>query len=130
LADSTALIVGAVLAVRHAGLTPDVVALMGALREMTDAIHSGYLDREVVAAAQAMLGLTERLARRYLDRLRSPAEGLVASGMIEEDALRSVLALRERYVGLPASADQMIADVVVSDHYTSDVATPLPPLLS
>ena len=41
--------------------------------------------------------LPEPLARRYLARLRDPAEGLVPDGVVDPDSIRTVLDLRRRY---------------------------------
>jgi len=81
---------------RSGGLRPHD-ALAATLTETAAAICSGQLDAEVVAEAQAALGLDEPMAQRYLERLRSPSEGLVADGVVDPAAIRTLVELRRRY---------------------------------
>lgn len=60
-------------------------------------IAAGGLDAEVVAEAGAALDLPEPLARRYLARLRDPADGLVPDGVVDPASIRTLVDLRRRY---------------------------------
>jgi hypothetical protein len=55
----------------------------------------------VTEAAEAELDLDPELAARYLDRLKSPTDGLVADSEVDLDALTTVVRLRERYLSSP-----------------------------
>jgi ABC-type nitrate/sulfonate/bicarbonate transport system substrate-binding protein len=72
--------------------------LAAALRETCAAVLSGRLDDEVVEVARRRLGLDETLARRHLDRMRSPDEGLVAGGMVDRASLENLVRLRTRWL--------------------------------
>jgi hypothetical protein len=71
--------------------------LAGALTATAAAIVGGELDAEVVAEAGAALDLPEPLARRYLNRLRDPADGLVPDGVVDPGSIRTLVDLRRRY---------------------------------
>jgi ABC-type nitrate/sulfonate/bicarbonate transport system substrate-binding protein len=60
-------------------------------------IADGRLDDEVVTEAGDALGLEGPLARRYLDRLKDPREGLVTDGAADPAAIRTLVDLRRRY---------------------------------
>jgi ABC-type nitrate/sulfonate/bicarbonate transport system substrate-binding protein len=77
--------------------------LAGVLTETGAEVLSGALDAEVVEAARRRLGLDEALAHRYLDRLRSPEEGLVPDGRVDRESLETLVALRTSW--LPAVVD-------------------------
>ena len=72
-------------------------ALAAALTATAAAVCSGELDAEVRAEAQEALGLDEPLAERYVERLRSPTEGLVPDGVVDLASLRTLVELRRRY---------------------------------
>jgi ABC-type nitrate/sulfonate/bicarbonate transport system substrate-binding protein len=86
---------GTVLAV--VGESPAAAPLAAALAATAKDVVAGTLDAEVVAEARAALELPAPLARRYLARLRDPAEGLVPDGIVDPDSIRTVLDLRRRY---------------------------------
>jgi ABC-type nitrate/sulfonate/bicarbonate transport system substrate-binding protein len=73
-------------------------------------IVAGKLDAEVIEAAKAALDLTAPLAARYLARLKDPAEGLVADGVVDLDSIRVLVDLRRRY-GPPLDSDPLAADL-------------------
>jgi ABC-type nitrate/sulfonate/bicarbonate transport system substrate-binding protein len=79
---------------------PDVEALAGALREAARTISAGDADQVVVEEAAEALGLPDTLAAKYLERLKDPANGLVVDGLVDREAMETVLSLRRRY--LPA----------------------------
>jgi ABC-type nitrate/sulfonate/bicarbonate transport system substrate-binding protein len=60
-------------------------------------IADGHLDDHVVAEARDALELPDDLARRYLARLKDPAEGLVTDGAVDTGSLRTLVDLRRRY---------------------------------
>jgi hypothetical protein len=71
--------------------------LATALSSAATAIVAGRLDSETVAEAEDALGLPAELARRYLARLKDPAEGLVPDGVVDPAAIRTIVELRRRY---------------------------------
>lgn len=116
------LLAEAVGCVRLAGMTDHyapylgtVVAVVGerhletarllarALTETGAEILAGSLDAEAVESARRRLGLDAALARRYVDRLRSRDEGLVAGGVVDRDSLETLVALRTTW--LPERVD-------------------------
>ncbi|MBU2670329.1 hypothetical protein KOI35_43190 [Actinoplanes bogorensis] len=81
-----------------AALDPEPVAGLGeALTTTAAEIVAGRHGYLVVAAAVDALGLTEKLAVRYLERLRDPAEGLVPDGQVDRPALETLVGLRRRF---------------------------------
>jgi ABC-type nitrate/sulfonate/bicarbonate transport system substrate-binding protein len=72
--------------------------LADALTETCAKVLAGSLDDEVVEAAQRRLGLDAELARRYLDRMRSPHEGLVADGVVDRASLETLVSLRSTWL--------------------------------
>ena len=72
--------------------------LHDALVRVGDEVLRGALDAETLAAAQQRLGLSETLARRYLERLRSPADGLVGDGRVDHASLETLVTLRRTYL--------------------------------
>jgi ABC-type nitrate/sulfonate/bicarbonate transport system substrate-binding protein len=77
--------------------------LARALTETGAEVLAGSLDAEAVDAARRRLGLDEALAARYLERLRSPTEGLVPDGRVDRASLETLVALRRTW--LPESVD-------------------------
>jgi hypothetical protein len=77
--------------------------LAGALTETCAEILAGSLEAESIEAARRRLGLDDELARRYVDRMRSPDEGLVADGAADRDSLQTLLDLRRAW--LPETVD-------------------------
>jgi ABC-type nitrate/sulfonate/bicarbonate transport system substrate-binding protein len=72
--------------------------LAHALTETCAEIADGSLDPEVIESARRRLGLDEALARRYLDRLRSPDEGLVPDGRVDPGSLETLVGLRTAWL--------------------------------
>jgi ABC-type nitrate/sulfonate/bicarbonate transport system substrate-binding protein len=68
-----------------------------ALTETAAAICAGDLSAEVVAEAGEALDLDAELAGRYLRRLRTPDEGLVADGVVDPASIRTLVGLRRRF---------------------------------
>jgi hypothetical protein len=78
--------------------TDDARALGDALAATIDDIRSGAVDDVAVAEAAARLDVAAGLARRYVDRLRDPAEGLLPSATVDPAALETVAGLRRRFL--------------------------------
>jgi hypothetical protein len=93
--DTLSPYLGTVLAV--VGDAAAAAPLGRVLTETAAEIVGGGLDAEVLAEARTALELPEDLARRYLDRLRDPAEGLVADGVVDPGSIRTLVELRRRY---------------------------------
>ena len=51
----------------------------------------------MVEEAGRALGLSAPLAKRYLERLVSPDEGLVADGAVDPAAMETIASLRQKY---------------------------------
>jgi ABC-type nitrate/sulfonate/bicarbonate transport system substrate-binding protein len=77
--------------------------LARALTETCAEILAGWLDDETVEAARRRLDLDETLAHRYVDRLRSPDEGLVVDGVVDRPSLETLVSLRTTW--LPQTVD-------------------------
>jgi ABC-type nitrate/sulfonate/bicarbonate transport system substrate-binding protein len=81
-----------------AALDPAPVASLGrALTSTAAEIVAGRHDAIVIAEAGTALGLDEPMATRYLARLRDPGEGLVPDGVVDRDALQTLVGLRRRF---------------------------------
>ena len=88
-------------------------ALSQALRETAGDIASGALDEVAARRATKLLGLTEQLAQRYVDRLKDPWEGLVLEEDVDLDALRTIIQLRRRY--LPSVGGDVLQDALAAE---------------
>lgn len=94
---------GTVLAVTGDAQVAGAQALTAALAATIDDVLAGRTDAVAAGEAAERLGLPPEQARRYVERLRDPAEGLVPGGLVDDEALRTVAALRRTY--LPETAD-------------------------
>lgn len=101
--DHFAPYLGTVVAVVGEDHLPTARLLVRALTETCAEVLGGALDAEAMKAAQRRLGLDEPLARRYVDRLRSPAEGLVPDGVVDRASLETLVGLRAAW--LPETVD-------------------------
>lgn len=102
-AESLAPYLGTVVAVageRHLDVAD---RLADALLDTSAAITGGGLGAEAAEAAARRLGLDDELARRYVDRLRDPVDGLVPDGGVDPGALATLVRLRTTY--LPTVVD-------------------------
>lgn len=80
----------------------------------------GELRDEGERAAGDRLGLDRGAARRFVDTLVNPVEGLVADGQVDRDALATVIDLRNRYAsggGVPLSLDSVLATGLVDRRF-------------
>lgn len=89
---------GTVLAVTGDEALAGARALAAALVATTDDVLAGRVDDVAAREAAARLELPPELAQRYVDRLRDPAEGLVAAGAVDAEAIGTLAALRRRYL--------------------------------
>ena len=90
----------AVAGVRHL----DVAGrLSRALLDTAAEIVDGGLGEEAAGSAARRLGLDDALARRYVDRMRDPLDGLVPDGEVDRGALETLVRLRTTY--LPTIVD-------------------------
>jgi ABC-type nitrate/sulfonate/bicarbonate transport system substrate-binding protein len=92
---------GTVLAVAGEERLPAARALAAALSDTAGELLAGRLDDVATGAAGERLGVAAEPARRYVQRLRSPAEGLVAGGAVDPAALATLAGLRRRYLPEP-----------------------------
>jgi len=60
-------------------------------------ILSGARESDVVAAATELLGLTDDEAREHYRCLTSPATGLIGDGVVDREAIETLVALRRTY---------------------------------
>lgn len=74
-------------------------ALRTAAAGILDGTHADLAAEEAARA----LGLDGRLAERYVERLRSPDEGLLADSVVDTRALETLVRLRQTY--LPETVD-------------------------
>jgi len=72
--------------------------LSEALRVTTAELATGELDDLATRTAATVLGLPEELARLYVAGLKSREEGLIPEGGVDHDGLRTIVALRQRYL--------------------------------
>jgi len=123
-AESLSPYLGTVLAVVGEAHLDVADRLAVALTRTASSIVGGGLDAEVVAEAGEALGLGEPLARRYLDRLKDPREGLVTDGAVDPAAIRTLVDLRRRYRPEPAAGTGGAGGAGGSDGGGADVFAP------
>lgn len=94
---------GTVVAVAGEGHLDAARTLSRALLETARSICDGTSRHVAAEEARTVLGLSDELASRYVDRLESPTEGLVLDAEVDLDSLRTVVGLRRRF--LPSIVD-------------------------
>jgi ABC-type nitrate/sulfonate/bicarbonate transport system substrate-binding protein len=104
---------GTVLAVAGDTRLEPTTRLAGALCDTAAAIRAGELDDLAADEAGDALDLTPDLARRYVERLKDPVEGLVADGRVDPAALRTVVDLRRRYQPSVVDGVDLLAEALV-----------------
>ena len=75
----------------------DLADLPAALVSCAAAICAGDHDDLVIAEAADALELPPALARRYLERLKSPVDGLIPDGVVDPAAMATIAGLRRKY---------------------------------
>lgn len=95
---------GTVLAVVGGSRLDEAQLLAAALVDTAHDVVSGRLEEQARSAAADRLSLDADLAQRYVDRLRSSDDGLVADGQVDGDALRTLVNLRRRFLPEPTPA--------------------------
>jgi ABC-type nitrate/sulfonate/bicarbonate transport system substrate-binding protein len=76
----------------------DAGSLTRALAATIDDIVNHAVDDLAAEAARDLLDLSPDLARRYVERLLDPVEGLVRGAVVDEAGLRTVIDLRRHYL--------------------------------
>ncbi len=89
--------------------------LSAALVATAGAVCDGGLGDEAAASASRRLGLDDELARRYVDRLRDPREGLVPDGAVDLDALATLVGLRATYLPRLVDGADVLAGALEPD---------------
>jgi ABC-type nitrate/sulfonate/bicarbonate transport system substrate-binding protein len=108
-ADVASPYLGTVLAVHGPASLEAAARLAAALRATTGDVLAGSLDDVAADEAADALGLPADLAWRYVRRLQDPAEGLVAGGRVDPEALRTVVDLRRRYLPCVVDGTDLLA---------------------
>lgn len=97
-ADVCGRYVGTVLAVHGETHLATAQRLAAALAAAAEDIRSGSAAGLAADEAAALLGLTGALAQRYVDRLRTDDEGLIAEPGVDRRGLQTVVGLRRRFL--------------------------------
>jgi ABC-type amino acid transport substrate-binding protein len=97
-ADVCSPYLGTVLAVAGEARLPDARRLAGALGAAIEDVRAGRVDDVATEEAAARLQVSPEVARRYVERLKSPTEGLLPNGEVDPAALQTLAGLRRRYL--------------------------------
>lgn len=89
---------GSVLAIAGTEHLEPAHRLAQALRRTAIDIHAGRLDELVTGAVESEVDLAGEFAVRYLNRLKSPDEGVVTESEVDIEALGTIIRLRRRYL--------------------------------
>ncbi|MDF1604238.1 hypothetical protein [Nocardioides sp. YIM 152315] len=114
-ADRLSPYLGTVVAVSGSARLDAARRLASALLETAHTIVAGGLDTEVAASAGRRLGLDDELARRYVDRLRDPRDGLVPDGVADRAALKTLVRLRSTYLPNPGPDGGDVLDAALDE---------------
>ena len=106
---------GTVVAIAGTARADEARRLSDALLETARQIVDGGLDDEVAASAARRLDLDAELARRYVERLRDPREGLVPDGTVDPGGLETLVRLRTTYLPSPAPDGGDVLDAALSE---------------
>jgi ABC-type nitrate/sulfonate/bicarbonate transport system substrate-binding protein len=107
-ADVCAPYLGTVLAVAGEVRLPEARRLAGALAATIEDVRAGRVDDVAVEEAAARLAASPEVARRYVDRLTNPAEGLLPHGLVDPAALETLAGLRRRYLPEPVHGTDVL----------------------
>jgi ABC-type nitrate/sulfonate/bicarbonate transport system substrate-binding protein len=97
-ADVCAPYLGTVLAVAGEPRLEDARRLAGALSAAIEDVRAGRVDDVATEEAATRLQVNTEVARRYVERLKSPTEGLLPHGEVDPAALETLAGLRRRYL--------------------------------
>jgi ABC-type nitrate/sulfonate/bicarbonate transport system substrate-binding protein len=113
-ADVCAPYVGTVVCVHGDELLDPAHRLTRALRLTAEDICAGRCDEAARAEAAERLRLSEDLASRYVERLKSPTEGLILDEQPDRAGLQTIVDLRRRF--LPQEVDGVdVLDAALTD---------------
>lgn len=84
----------------------------GVLTATAAGIVAGELTDVAIEAAASGLGLDDDLARRYVQGLADPVDGLVVDGSVDPAALRTVLELRRHWLPRVVDGRDVLADAL------------------
>jgi hypothetical protein len=113
-ADVTPPYLGTVLAVAGTEKLEPVRLLNVGLKTTIQSICSGKLDDAVIEEAASALALPAMLARRYLQRLKDPDEGLIPGSAVDPVSLATVVNLRRRYQRSAVDAVDLLAPALIA----------------
>jgi hypothetical protein len=111
-ADVVSPYLGTVLAVAGDARLDATRRLAIALQATAAGILSGAADDEAADEAAAALGFDHMMARRYVARMKDPADGLVSDGAVEQEALAGIVELRRRYLPSVIDGVDVLADAL------------------
>jgi ABC-type nitrate/sulfonate/bicarbonate transport system substrate-binding protein len=89
---------GTVVAIAGDAHLTSARGLTSALTETSAEILDGGLTEVAAEAAARRLDLDDALALRYVDRMRSPSDGLIRDGEVDPQALATLVRLRTTYL--------------------------------
>lgn len=89
--------------------------LSRALLDTAVEIVAGELSDEAAESAARSLDLGDVVARRYVDRLRDPVDGLVPDGTVDRGALETLVRLRTKYLPTVIDGVEVIDAALAED---------------
>lgn len=106
---------GTVVAVTGETRLAEARALGAALTSTAAELAAGGLTDVAREAAARRLHLDDELAARYVERLRSNDDGLVADGRVDPEALGTLVRLRRHYLPEEADGSDVLARALEDD---------------
>jgi len=104
---------GTVLAVVGPAQLEPATRLAEALRTTAAAICGSELDDVTTDVAVNALRLPPEQARRYVQQLKDPNDGLIPDGRVDPESLRTVVDLRHRYLPSVLDGVDLLAEALV-----------------
>jgi ABC-type nitrate/sulfonate/bicarbonate transport system substrate-binding protein len=83
--------------------------LSRALLDTAAEVVGGGLTEAAAESAARRLGLDDDLARRYVERMRDPLDGLVPDGIVDRGALEMLVRLRTTYLPMVVDGVEVLA---------------------
>lgn len=111
-ADVCSPYLGTVLSIAGTTHLAHARALARALRRTAEDIRAGDVDDAATDEAASVLDLPEDLASRYVDRLKSPEEGVIVHDEVDLAALTTIVELRRRHLPSLVDGVDMLADAL------------------